>query len=228
MPAERNAAGESSTDADSRIAIERKQIVRRDHRLHHRTRRLRMEKLDRITQRPEVMGGKACIRGIRVTVGMIVGQIGAGRSVDELLAEYPYLEREDILQALRYAAWRAEEREVVLAECGGSACGSWVSFRMDIFFPFPRRFIGIESESSCTMLKCRHRRDLKSPEAWRSPSRARDWRPSAIAIFNLPIRVSPSTHGQPIDAQSLPFDSWFDDPSSEEACSCRLRHDPNR
>ncbi len=68
-----------------------------------------MEKLDRITQRPEIMGGKACIRGIRVTVGMIVGQIGAGRSVDELLAEYPYLEREDILQALRYAAWRAED-----------------------------------------------------------------------------------------------------------------------
>jgi hypothetical protein len=49
-------------------------------------------------------------------VGMIVGQIGAGRSVDELLADYPYLEREDILQALRYAAWRAEEREVVLAD----------------------------------------------------------------------------------------------------------------
>jgi uncharacterized protein (DUF433 family) len=83
--------------------------------LHHLTWRPRMEKLDRITQRPEIMGGKACIRGIRVTVGMIVGQIGAGRSVDELLAEYPYLEREDILQALRYAAWRAEEREVVLA-----------------------------------------------------------------------------------------------------------------
>jgi len=75
-----------------------------------------METLDRITQRPEIMGGKACIRGIRVTVGMIVGQIGAGRSVDELLLEYPYLEREDILQALRYAAWRAEEREVVLAD----------------------------------------------------------------------------------------------------------------
>jgi uncharacterized protein (DUF433 family) len=47
---------------------------------------------------------------------MIVGQIGAGRSVDELLLEYPYPEREDILQALRYAAWRAEEREVVLAD----------------------------------------------------------------------------------------------------------------
>src|SRR6267154_296665 len=107
-----------------------------------------MEKLDRITQRPEIMGGKACIHGIRVTVGMIVGQIGAGRSVDELLAEYPYLEREDILQALRYAAWRAEEPIAApgrSAECGGSACGSWVSFRMDIFFPFPRRFIGIES-----------------------------------------------------------------------------------
>jgi len=75
-----------------------------------------MERLDRITQRPDIMGGKACVRGMRVTVGMIVGQIGAGRSVDELLAEYPYLEREDILQALRYAAWRAEEREVVLVD----------------------------------------------------------------------------------------------------------------
>ncbi|MGO9038594.1 MAG: DUF433 domain-containing protein [Steroidobacteraceae bacterium] len=75
-----------------------------------------MEQLNRITQRPEIMGGKACIRGMRVTVGMIVGQIGAGRSIDDLLAEYPYLEREDILQALRYAAWRAEEREVTLAK----------------------------------------------------------------------------------------------------------------
>jgi len=62
-----------------------------------------MEQLNRITQRPDLMGGKACIRGMRVTVGMIVGQIGAGRSIDDLLAEYPYLEREDILQALRYA-----------------------------------------------------------------------------------------------------------------------------
>ena len=69
---------------------------------------------NRITQNPEVMGGKACIRGLRVTVGMLVGQIGAGRSIDELLADYPYLEREDILQALRYAAWLAEEREIVL------------------------------------------------------------------------------------------------------------------
>lgn len=74
-----------------------------------------MGELNRITQRPEVMGGKACIRGLRVTVGMIVGQIGAGHTIGELLTEYPYLEREDVLQALRYAAWRAEEREVVLA-----------------------------------------------------------------------------------------------------------------
>ena len=73
-----------------------------------------MESLDRITQRSEVMGGKPCIRGMRVTVGMIVGQIGAGHSVDEILADYPYLEREDIMQALRYAAWRSEEREVLL------------------------------------------------------------------------------------------------------------------
>lgn len=70
--------------------------------------------LDRITQQPDVMGGKACIRGMRVTVGMIVGQIGAGHSIEEILEDYPYLEREDILQALRYAAWRAEEREVML------------------------------------------------------------------------------------------------------------------
>lgn len=70
--------------------------------------------LDRITQDPAVMGGKPCIRGMRVTVGMIVGQIGAGRSIETILEDYPYLEREDILQALRYAAWRAEEREISL------------------------------------------------------------------------------------------------------------------
>ncbi len=74
-----------------------------------------MPQLDRITQQPEVMGGKACIRAMRVTVGMIVGQIGAGHSVEEVLTDYPYLEREDIMQALRYAAWRAEEREAQLS-----------------------------------------------------------------------------------------------------------------
>jgi uncharacterized protein (DUF433 family) len=75
-----------------------------------------MGEIDRITQNPAVMGGKACIRGMRVTVGMIVGQIGAGVSIEKLLADYPYLEREDVLQALRYAAMLAQEREVVLAE----------------------------------------------------------------------------------------------------------------
>jgi uncharacterized protein (DUF433 family) len=75
-----------------------------------------MRPFDRITQRPEVMGGKACIRDTRVTVGMIVGQIGAGHSIEALLGDYPYLEREDILQAIRYAAWRAEERVVELAD----------------------------------------------------------------------------------------------------------------
>lgn len=74
-----------------------------------------MGQLNRITQQADVMGGKACIRGMRVTVGMVLGQIGAGHSVDEILTDYPYIEREDIMQALRYAAWRAEEREVVLA-----------------------------------------------------------------------------------------------------------------
>lgn len=71
-----------------------------------------MGQLDRITQQPEVMGGKACIRGMRVTVSMVVAQIGAGRSVDDVLTDYPYLQRDDILQALQYAAWRADEREV--------------------------------------------------------------------------------------------------------------------
>ena len=73
-----------------------------------------MGQLNRITQQSDVMGGKACIRGMRVTVGMVVGQVGAGHNFDEILTDYPYLEREDIMQALRYAAWRAEEREVML------------------------------------------------------------------------------------------------------------------
>lgn len=60
------------------------------------------------------MGGRPCIRGMRVTVGMVVSQVGSGQSIESILADYPYLEREDVLQALRYAAWRAEEREVLL------------------------------------------------------------------------------------------------------------------
>jgi uncharacterized protein (DUF433 family) len=74
-----------------------------------------MEQLDRISLDPATMGGKACIRNTRVTVGMIVGQIGSGRTIEALLDDYPYLEREDMLQALRYAAWRTDEREIKLA-----------------------------------------------------------------------------------------------------------------
>lgn len=63
-----------------------------------------MNRLDRITRNPDVMGGKACVRGMRVTVSMIVRQFGAGRSAGEILADFPYLEREDLQQALLHAA----------------------------------------------------------------------------------------------------------------------------
>jgi len=73
-----------------------------------------MPQLTRITRDPAVMGGKPCIRGMRVTVGTVVGLVAAGRTCDEILGEYPYLEAEDIPEALSYAAWRAEEVEVPL------------------------------------------------------------------------------------------------------------------
>lgn len=68
----------------------------------------------RITFDPQVMGGKPCIRGMRVTVGMIVGLLAAGRSVEEILEAYPYLEEADIRDALAYAAWRVEESDLPL------------------------------------------------------------------------------------------------------------------
>ena len=74
-----------------------------------------MTHLNRITFDPAVMGGKACIRGLRVTVGTILGLLAAGRSRQEILTAYPYLEPEDIDQSLAYAAWRVEERDVPLA-----------------------------------------------------------------------------------------------------------------
>ena len=74
-----------------------------------------MNDFSRITHDPDVMGGRACIRGLRVTVGTIVGLLAAGRSHEEILDAYPYLAKEDIIQALAYAAWRLEEREVPLA-----------------------------------------------------------------------------------------------------------------
>ena len=74
-----------------------------------------MSQLGRITFDPEVMGGKPCIRGMRVTVGMIVGLVAAGHAREDILALYPYLEGEDLDEALTYAAWRVEESEVPLA-----------------------------------------------------------------------------------------------------------------
>lgn len=73
-----------------------------------------MEKLSRIKAYPKIMGGKPTIRGMRVTVGAIVGLVASGYSNAEILKEYPYLEEEDIRQSLAYAAWRAEEVEVSL------------------------------------------------------------------------------------------------------------------
>ena len=70
--------------------------------------------LDRITRDPQIMGGKPCIRGMRVTVGTLVGLIAAGRSPADILEAYPYLEQDDIRQALTYAAWRVEEIELPL------------------------------------------------------------------------------------------------------------------
>ena len=73
-----------------------------------------MNPIKRITFDPAVMGGKPCIRGMRVTVGMILGLLAAGRTEQEILKAYPYLEPEDLREALAYAAWRVEEIEVPL------------------------------------------------------------------------------------------------------------------
>ena len=71
-----------------------------------------MPAFERITLDPEVMGGKPCIRGIRITVGTIVGLLASGHTEAEILKAYPYLEKEDIRAALAYATWRVEEIEV--------------------------------------------------------------------------------------------------------------------
>lgn len=72
------------------------------------------ELLARITHDLAVMGGRPCIRGMRVTVGTILGLLATGQSIEEVLGTYPYLEKEDIQAALSYAAWRSEEIEVPL------------------------------------------------------------------------------------------------------------------
>jgi uncharacterized protein (DUF433 family) len=74
-----------------------------------------MPVLPRITRDPTVMGGKPCIRGMRVTVGTIVGLVASGRTDEEILRAYPYLEADDIREALSYAAWRTEEVEVAIS-----------------------------------------------------------------------------------------------------------------
>ena len=74
-----------------------------------------MISLARITFDPNIMGGKPCIRGLRVTVGTIVGLVAAGYSTDDILEAYPYLEREDVTEALEYDAWSSEEMELQLS-----------------------------------------------------------------------------------------------------------------
>jgi uncharacterized protein (DUF433 family) len=70
--------------------------------------------IERITFDPAVMGGKPCIRGIRITVGTILGLLASGHSEEEILKAYPYLEKDDIRAALTYATWRVEEIEVLV------------------------------------------------------------------------------------------------------------------
>jgi uncharacterized protein (DUF433 family) len=74
-----------------------------------------MRELDRITTNPLVMGGKPCIRGMRITVGTIVGLLASGHSEERVIELYSFLEKDDIRQALAYAAWRSEELEPELA-----------------------------------------------------------------------------------------------------------------
>ena len=75
---------------------------------------MQFPELDRITIDPIVMGGKPCIRGMRVTVGAVTGLVASGTSFQEILELYPYLEEEDIKAALAYATWRSEEFDLTL------------------------------------------------------------------------------------------------------------------
>jgi uncharacterized protein (DUF433 family) len=69
-----------------------------------------MSELNRITFHPQIMGGRACIRGMRIPVSVIVSQVAHGATFEEILEGYPDLEREDIEQALEYAAWLTQEQ----------------------------------------------------------------------------------------------------------------------
>ncbi len=70
--------------------------------------------INRVTIEPAIMGGKPCIRGMRITVGMITGLVASGASFQEIIGLYPYLEKEDIQAALSYASWRSEEYDLLL------------------------------------------------------------------------------------------------------------------
>jgi len=87
-------------------------------RLDSNKKQATVRELTRITLDPEVMGGKPCIRGMRVTVGTVVGLVASGYSAEDILRLYPYLEEEDIREALAYAAWRVEEIEAPMARQG--------------------------------------------------------------------------------------------------------------
>ena len=87
-----------------------------------------MNQIDRITFDPDVMAGKPCIRGMRITVGTIVGMVASGHSTQAILDLYPYLESTDIQQALSYAAWRSEEIDLPLQSAWGTASHANTSF----------------------------------------------------------------------------------------------------
>ena len=74
---------------------------------------------DRITFDPQVMGGRACIRGLRVTVALILNLTANGMSAEKIVEAYPYVEKEDVAQALRYAAWLAEDGVVPVESASG-------------------------------------------------------------------------------------------------------------
>lgn len=71
---------------------------------------------DRITFDPDILGGKACIRGMRISVSLVVNLVANGMAIPEILAEYPTLEEEDVTQALRYAAWVADDEVIPVTE----------------------------------------------------------------------------------------------------------------
>ena len=73
-----------------------------------------MDQFSRISHDIEIMGGKACVKGTRVTVGMLLAQLGLGKSINEILLDYPYITRDDIMEAILYASWAVEAREIVI------------------------------------------------------------------------------------------------------------------